>query len=315
MASQRRVYDIQMQKRRDNEVKHDYLMKSVVQDKIMKENFRCEERTDDLRRRRRRHEQNDDFAMAHAIEQAEFERELLAKQRGDEQRIANEIQRRKNESLRDQKNYQRICEQSEDLRALESKLKLAYMNKERSDQIAERSLYQAKEKAYDDLLNHEMENERIKGLQKEEAKEAQRREMYIAQREVVMRQMDEREEQRRQQFEEFLEEKKKIDEIIMQIQQEEELEQMERSKQQQAAHEWMQKCIVERQEWIKEERARKMKEDADIAAYLEFQAKRDAELAEKKKQEEAAKQERYAQITKDMSNVQREKEYMEQLRM
>ncbi|KAH0512039.1 Meiosis-specific nuclear structural protein 1 [Microtus ochrogaster] len=84
--------------------------------------------------------QNEQFEldMEEAIQKAEENKMLRARQLEQEERLANELARLKHESLKDEKMRQQVRENSIELRELEQKLKAAYMNKERAAQIAER---------------------------------------------------------------------------------------------------------------------------------------------------------------------------------
>jgi hypothetical protein len=53
-----------------------------------------------------------------------------------ERAISTELDRRKQMEIREEKMRTRICEQSEELRALELRLKACHTNKERSNQIS-----------------------------------------------------------------------------------------------------------------------------------------------------------------------------------
>ena len=68
-------------------------------------------------------------------EKTKRERELREKLLIQEEKIANELERRKNEKVRREKMIQRVREESEELRELEAKLKNAYVNLEREHQL------------------------------------------------------------------------------------------------------------------------------------------------------------------------------------
>merc|ERR1719473_2502882 len=87
--------------------------------------------------------------------------------REQDERLAAELARRKNQAVRESKNVQRICEQSEELRELEEKLKAAYMNKERQAQIKESASLIAKQAEAEAVMAKEMEFDRQRGLQAE----------------------------------------------------------------------------------------------------------------------------------------------------
>jgi hypothetical protein len=65
-----------------------------------------------------------------------------------------EIERRREVQIREEKLRQSIRENSVELRELEKKLNYAYMNKERSVQIQERQLQNQKDKVMSPLLSN-----------------------------------------------------------------------------------------------------------------------------------------------------------------
>jgi hypothetical protein len=58
-------------------------------------------------------------------------------------RLAEELQRRRAETARSSMEVQRICAESEELKELEQRLKLAYLNKERSAQVCNKHCLQS----------------------------------------------------------------------------------------------------------------------------------------------------------------------------
>lgn len=70
--------------------------------------------------------------------QAQRDKVLRTQQAEQEERLAAELSRIKNEELRDEKMRQHVRETSLELRELEAKLKAAYTNMERHAQVAEK---------------------------------------------------------------------------------------------------------------------------------------------------------------------------------
>ena len=60
-------------------------------------------------------------------------------------KLAKELERRRTDHERKEREIQRICEESEELKELERRLKVAYMNKERAAQHEERLLVDSME--------------------------------------------------------------------------------------------------------------------------------------------------------------------------
>jgi hypothetical protein len=67
------------------------------------------------------------------------------------------LERRRQLELRDEKVRQRIREESDEIKLLEQKLKTAYLNKDRSHQIDEKSVIDERKRIEDARLLAEME--------------------------------------------------------------------------------------------------------------------------------------------------------------
>ena len=136
MASIRRYEHKLATQRRDGE-RVDALVSHLATDKMLRENFKSDERVEkarDLKEMRTAAKEQYATQQLQVAAQSQYREKILREQ---DERLAAEISKRKTEAVREQKNMQRICEQSEELRVLEEKLKAAYMNKEREAQIHE----------------------------------------------------------------------------------------------------------------------------------------------------------------------------------
>lgn len=139
MASIRR-YEHKLATQRKEGERVDALSSHLAKDKMLRENFKSDERVEkqrDLKELRTAAKEQYATQQLQLAAQAQ-NREIVLREQ--DERLAAEIAKRKTEAIREQKNLQRICEQSEELRSLEEKLKAAYMNKEREAQIHESAI-------------------------------------------------------------------------------------------------------------------------------------------------------------------------------
>lgn len=102
-------------------------------------------------------------------------------------------QQEKLERDRIEREIQRICETSEELKKLERILQVAYVNKERAAQHQEALLLKHVEVAREEMMDEEMEKNRKNLILKEEAKNRLRRENLVSQKHVLQQQMKENE--------------------------------------------------------------------------------------------------------------------------
>mmetsp|Transcript_33018 Transcript_33018/g.66604 ORF Transcript_33018/g.66604 Transcript_33018/m.66604 type:complete len:242 (+) Transcript_33018:927-1652(+) len=116
--------------------------------------------------------------------------ELIAEQND---RLASTISSRNNERERLEREVQRICENSEELKELERSLRVAYINKERAAQHQEAMLLRALEDEREHTMDEIMEQERQRREEEEDKADRERREELVAQKDVLQRQMQENE--------------------------------------------------------------------------------------------------------------------------
>lgn len=78
--------------------------------------------------------------------------------------LAKELQRQKVERERKQREVEKICEESDELKELKEKIKLAYLNKERSAQLAEKQYRQQREIVHDFLMKNRMRKHKLRQI-------------------------------------------------------------------------------------------------------------------------------------------------------
>lgn len=160
--------------------------------------------------------------------QASRQRDLAGKEM--ERRMAAEVHRQQKETEKRQLETQRICETSEELKALERKIKTAYVNKERAAQHEEAMLLRKLENDREQAMEEEAERRRLQDIERLEERDANRRDKLLAQKAVLQKQMLEREEEARLKEQEASRDKKMIDDIINKIHREDEMEREARTK-------------------------------------------------------------------------------------
>lgn len=122
-------------------------------------------------------------------------RESIAKREEDE-KLKEKEKIEALQKLRIEREIQRICESSDELKELEKNIKIAYVNKERSAQHQESLLMKEIDRARDELIEQHMEEQRKNLIKSEELKESARREKLVAQKIELQNQMEEENEVR-----------------------------------------------------------------------------------------------------------------------
>lgn len=135
---------------------------------------------------------HDDDEKKHRIEQSESNEAQQVKKEKEE--LLQEKRRlEKLQKERIDREIQRICESSEELRELERSIKIGYMNKERAAQHQESLLMKEVDQAREVLIDQCMEDERQKLIITENEKERSRRERLVAQKVQLQEQIQENE--------------------------------------------------------------------------------------------------------------------------
>mmetsp|Transcript_6761 Transcript_6761/g.17543 ORF Transcript_6761/g.17543 Transcript_6761/m.17543 type:complete len:479 (-) Transcript_6761:637-2073(-) len=290
------------------------LVRAVATDKMLAENFKSDGR---VVQRRILNEQRSATQSQFATQQlmsASIAQQREAVLREQDERLAAEIARRKTQSVREAKNVQRICEQSEELRELEEKLKAAYMNKEREAQIKESAHLIARQAEAEATMAREMEADRQRGLQAEAYREYLRLQDGHAMRAALDLQMEEKEAQKADAYQQFLKEKEMVDKVVDQIIAEDRAELEARHKKEAETKEYIDTFIKD-QEAYKEGRRREIEaENAKIRAYAEAVMARETAQRLAREKDQNAKDAMLEKISGDMAARQREADEMEALR-
>ena len=215
MSSQRFQQKLAQQRVRDDT--RDALVASVTLDKTLKENFKSDDRAGTQRVIREQREAYKEQYTAAQMQAAHESQQRTQRLRAQDEKLAAELVKRKTESIREQKNIQRIVEQSEELRYLEEKLKQAYMNKERDAQVLESAALLKKERVADAEIAGLVEQERQRGLQAEAYRDYLRQKEGRTIKVALDAQVAEKMEMKKLAEEQFVKEKAEVDAVVAAI--------------------------------------------------------------------------------------------------
>merc|ERR1711959_431318 len=314
MSIQRRMYERQIDARRQREMFENEMGEVSKYHRKMVEVARSDGRVDQKRREQEVAAANFEMKREQTFMQEEksaFRKEALKEQ---EERIAAEIHRRKIEEFRDEKLVQKIRESSEELRCLEEKLKSAYMCKERKAQITEKKIMQqirAEEESKADAM---MEEDRRRGIHMD-AKEGYLRKAAALEAQTQLEdQILEREHQKELAYQAYLEEKAKADGLVQKMDEEDKAEREADARKKAETQGWIASYLEDRRQWKREEMQRVKDEEKAI---LDYAAKKRAEQGaweEKKKAEADFKDKMCAEIAAEIRRKEKEREELEDIR-
>ena len=128
--------------------------------------------------------------------------------------MAQELHKQKVEQEAREIEIQRVCDSSSELKELERRLKIAYVNKERKAQHQEALLLRKLENDREHAIEEKMEADRLLDIQRKEERELHRKQHLVAQKSVLQDQITAREKERGKLKDEALKDKQMIDAII-----------------------------------------------------------------------------------------------------
>lgn len=228
--------------------------------------------------------------------------------------LATELDKEKAEEDRRTREIQRICDEAPELKELEKKLKIAYLNKERSAQYQEKVLLSQKEQERIQAIEDQMEYDRQLSLKSEDDKKGAKQAMYDDQRVVLQRQIRDKRELLDEAKRQTLRDREMVDDIVQKINREDADEaKMKREKQLETAA-MVAKFEVQRQQEVAEAKARAQAEEEAINSYNEALANRGAGVAAKKQAKKEEEDRILAKIVEETERKRREEEEFNDLR-
>jgi hypothetical protein len=147
-----------------------------------------------------------------------------AREQEQNAQFSDAIQRKRAEKARREIEIQRICAGSEELKQLEQRLKVAYINKERAEQQEQKHVLRAMEEDIEQAIIDAMEHDRQEAMRAEERARSMRHDDSAVQRMALEKQMAEKQALLEEAAAEEMKDKAMVDEIVARIDLEEEEE-------------------------------------------------------------------------------------------
>jgi len=307
--SARANYERRMQQTFAEDVKRQEYEAKINRDRMLMGNATSDERV--MQKRRARHAA--EMAQEREIEMRIAAAALNEKKRGlaeKEDQLAQELERRKNDRLREERVLEKVRAEAPELRDLEQKLRAAYMNQERRKQLQEKQVLEEQDRERNAIVDLQMEASRIRDMRAEEEKQAQRRTEALAAKQILKEQMAEQDEAKAAAYAEFIREKAMVDEIIAKIMEEEKQEALAKMQKRKETMEYIHKYLEENEQLKQAEKRRQEEEDMAIQRYADSVKARENEAAGKKAALEEEKDRIFQKISKDILRKQAEEEEM-----
>ena len=200
-----------------------------------------------------------------------------------------------------------------DLRYLESKLRLAYINKSRAAQLAEKEL-QKRQELEEKILEGELhEKERQQRIEEEEEAEKREAREKIRYQWALDQQMQEQQAARDRALIEFLSEKKKIDEIIARVKHEQREKMLEALVKKEVEKRSIKEFMESRKIFVRLEQERVERENERIVAYWRDKNAWTERQAELEKERRKLKNESVLKLAEEIQRQELEEKEKESL--
>uniref|UniRef100_A0A8C5JLF9 Meiosis-specific nuclear structural protein 1 n=1 Tax=Junco hyemalis TaxID=40217 RepID=A0A8C5JLF9_JUNHY len=244
---------------------------------------------------------------------AEESRKQRALQLEREQKLAAELARRDLEKTRDEKIRQQVRANSLELRELESKLKSAYMNKERAAQIAEKKAIHSENMKWEDEVAQAMKEDYDRYLKEEMSAELKRNQEKKTYQQELDKQVEEQEKKKQEAYEEFLREKHMIDEIVKKIYEEEQIKKQRKLDKIRETQTYIEEFIKEQAIWRKRKQEEMEEENRKIMEFANMQRQREDDWMAKVRDSEEKKQRVQNMLAKTMEREEQRRKEREQI--
>ena len=136
---------------------------------------------------------------------------------GMEEKLAREMARMRIDDERRKRELNKICSESEELKELQNKIKAAYLNKERAQQMTETQFRKQVEVEEDAQIDMIMLKNKELGDNNERAANQAKLESLQANKRNIQRQIDENDRLREEAYQEYIREKGQVDAVVQRM--------------------------------------------------------------------------------------------------
>jgi len=314
MSLTRRFVDQKIQKSRREEAKGAELRRMLTTHNILAGHGRSERNVEGLRRCRSEAAERRDLFMDYNFVKGQQDQERRKLISDAEEKLADEIARRNADNHRKEMDRRRVCDGSEELRALKEKLHGAKINKERAQQLFQIEIKNERDRKLDHAIAEHMENERLEHLELEHKLEMEKMKQRERVKTINQQQIAMKEVQRQEAMAEYLDEKSKVAEIVDRIQREDDEEAAAKAQKQAESKEMLLKFKIEQAERQDAMEQAEQDENQAIAQYAADKAAREEAVAAEKLVIEKEKERLQLKIVAQAMMKNKEKEELENLR-
>ncbi|KAJ1456563.1 tumor suppressor, Mitostatin-domain-containing protein [Pelagophyceae sp. CCMP2097] len=228
--------------------------------------------------------------------------------------LASVLERRQADRERQEREVRRICDESEELKDLELKLKFAYMNKERAAQHEEKILGERRTEQRERAMDEQMEWDRRAAEDAEADKAARSKDVLFRQKAALQAQMLERESLKAEALQEAERDRALVDVVVRQIYAEDEAELRERGKRRLETQAAIRDYEEQRHRDVEEAKAQARRDEAEIQSHANALQARERSMQQAKAEKKARDAANFAKIVAETERAAAESGELDALR-
>lgn len=206
-----------------------------------------------------------------------------------EEQLADELAKRKAEKLWYEMDKRRICDGSDELRALKERLHMAKVNKERAQQLLEIEVQKEKKRLAEHSMAEHMENERLEQQELEHKLDIEKRKQRERVKVINQQQIAMKEAQCEQALKEYEKDRKQVESLVAKIAEEDEKEAKARAEKQMESRVMLQKFMLEQKANQEKIEAEEKAENDRIEQYARDKREREERLEKERQEQEKEK--------------------------
>lgn len=314
MSGTKKFVEQRIAKRRSEEARGLELRRQLTENNIYAGHGKSQVRVESMRRARSEAAERRELFMDYSFVQAESDKAKRREITEFEDQLADELAKRKSEQMRQDMDRRRICDGSEELRALKEKLHMAKVNKERAQQLLEIEVRKEKDRMSDHFVAEHMESERLEQQELEHKLNIEKVKQRERVKSINQQQIAMKEAQRDEALQEFNKERAQVDELVNKILQEDITEAKARSDKQEENKIMLQRFMQEQKEKQEQMEAQEREENDKIEQYARDKREREERLAREKEEAEREKTRILNAMLGQMEAKNKEAGELEQLR-
>merc|ERR1712129_288650 len=256
-----------------------------------------------------------------ANQQAEIDEFNAQKERGlnrqkQEERqaqIAAAIQSKNQQIAREESLKKRVCAGSDELKNSKKQLNAAYLNLDLEKQMHQKELETVDAAKHNEKLKEEIAALNAIHDAKQKQVEEEKKLKLMESKEIIEKQLREKELAKQQEYLEFLREKEEIDKILKKIQNDKNVKMEKEFLKREETKKFVENYLIEREQHRAKQLQAEKAENAKISAWNKVQEERTEAIEAKKKAKQECDRLKYEAVKDEMEEKQKEMDFMQDL--